>query len=171
MQHFKGIITRTDSELPIIVSKHKVLWNDGIGGSAPDYLFVGENVYGNKVIGSYAKRAIGIRHLWYLQSVITKEQYTGFIRGKIPYRDILLNCSEIYLLRKDYNLQVYDIYKVNTLPSEYLPHESAFVPRQPKASMRRNNKNHIYKQVCYLKRVGCLKNVPAGYDLFKVFVK
>ncbi|MBS1685800.1 MAG: hypothetical protein JSS76_13710 [Bacteroidetes bacterium] len=109
-----------------IVSNYKVLHFDEF-----PILFIGNNKYGNKILGSHLEEDDENGMIYTLHTILTEKQYSEFLGGDISYLNILQNSSSISLVQRDFNYSIqkaYDIPFIN-IPKEYLPMENSFCPQ------------------------------------------
>jgi len=114
------------SDLPIITNNFQVLHFDEF-----PILFIGENPYGNKILGSLVCEDEDDDNLFrYFQSIVKDEIYFQFIDKKISYLEVLENSSSIFVLDKDINNKIIAIFHISfsEIPKDYLPLPNSFCP-------------------------------------------
>ena len=105
-----------DTTDPIITANYHALLADDV-----DILFVGENVAGQKVIGSsveYDKRWHADR---YFHVIVTDQEMSNYRSGATSYREILEAARPLYVVdRSSTGCRVYS-YLLSEIPEEYYP--------------------------------------------------
>lgn len=93
-------------------------------------LYAGTNYLGNKVIGSLAaedEEGYKFRHFHFL---VTIKQYSDFVQRRISYKELIISCSNTYVVDKDINQKFSDVFLIPTekIPVDYLPLENIYCP-------------------------------------------
>lgn len=108
-----------------IVDNYKVLHYDEF-----PILYIGNNKFGNKIIGSLLEEDDDNQCFYKLHTILSNKEYFDFISKKVSYLDLLKNSKSICLVIETYSFKIkkaYD-YKFNEIPQDYLPMENSFCP-------------------------------------------
>jgi len=101
-------------------------------------LYVGKNIYGSRIIGSFLEEdEDDLTILHYVHFIIKNIDYSDFKAGRISYRDIFEVAKTAFLLKKDLasaETQSISLINADTIPTDYYPHKKSFYPKKKKAS-------------------------------------
>jgi hypothetical protein len=113
------------SDIPVITDNLEVLHFDEF-----PILFMGTNIYGNKIIGSLLYEDVDTDTFRYLHMQITNKVLNDFINKKISYREVVSISKAIFIIDKNINNEILSTYYLpyNEISKEYLPLESSFCP-------------------------------------------
>ena len=116
---------KKDTEKPIIVKHYEVLHYDEF-----PILFAGLNCNGEIIIGSIIFEDDEKKVISYFHIIITIQHYNDFIKRKITYRKLMQESKALYVVNKDYNDKIKEIYYIplEAIPADYLPLEGAYCP-------------------------------------------
>lgn len=117
---------KTESNLPIITDNFEVIHFDEI-----PYLYFGTNEYGTKIIGSFIEDDEYTDNLRYVHILVSNESFYTFINREKPYRNIIEEGKDVFIIDKNINEKPIAIYNItpNEIPSNFLPVNDYYCPK------------------------------------------
>ncbi len=117
-------------ELIAINSSFKVLHYDDF-----PILFLGVNKFGNKILGSHLEEDDDEKAIWTIHTILSNKEYYEFINKKKSYKEILIETSTKFLVKKGFNGELLIAYALNfdDIPEEYQPLENSYCPNYKKS--------------------------------------
>ncbi|MFZ6008064.1 MAG: hypothetical protein ACOYU2_10490 [Nitrospirota bacterium] len=93
-------------------------------------LFSGTNRYHNLVLGSLVYENDDEGYYRFFHVIADDSTYYDFLHQKISYRQVLKDANSFYVVDKDYENKVRNIYhfEFDEIPQEYVPLEDSFCP-------------------------------------------
>lgn len=112
-------------KLPIITGNHRVVLFDEV-----PILFTGTNDYGGYIVGSSIDEDYDAGKEWYFHSVVTRDEFLNYVRGKVTYRELLAQSECIYVLEKRAGNERPAVYEIEfaEIPESYRPLDSSYYP-------------------------------------------
>ncbi len=117
---------RTISDIPIITDNFEVIHFDEI-----PYLYYGTNKYGTKIIGSLLEEDQKTMNLRYVHTLVDNTTFHQFINQAKPYRDLIKNGTDVYIIDKNINEKPIALYFISPdlIPEDYLPVSDYYCPK------------------------------------------
>jgi len=117
---------KTNSNLPIITDNFEVIHFDEI-----PYLYYGTNKYGTKIIGSLIEEDENTYNLRYVHTLVDSESFHTFINGETPYRNIIEQGKDVFIIDKNINENPIAIYAItpDQIPADFLPVNDYYCPK------------------------------------------
>jgi hypothetical protein len=116
-----------ETDFPLIAENYHTLHFD-----EEPILFYGTNRYGNKIIGSLVDEDYKNKIILFFHVIIDSRSFFDFMNQKITYLDILKNSNLLYVVEKDFEEKLRNIFLINfkDIPVQYIPLENSFCPKQ-----------------------------------------
>lgn len=114
-----------DPDLPLILNEYQTLHFDEV-----PILFTGVNKYGSRVLGSSVEDSARAKVSRFFYIVVSTEQYLGFLRRKLSYRDIIVGRGSVFVVDQSFSGELKSTYLVNLahVPAQYIPLENSYCP-------------------------------------------
>jgi hypothetical protein len=114
-----------DTDIPIIVDNYLLIHFDEV-----PILYTGTNEYGDRIIGSLCAESEDGETFRYFQTIIKNIDFVKFKKNKISYRQLIETAKRIFVIDKDVNEKIINIYNtpIAEIPQDCMPLASVFCP-------------------------------------------